>query len=296
VLPELGAHFTVYTMDRRGRGESGDAEPYRLEAEFDDVAAVVDSIGRDVSVLGHSYGALCSLEAARRTSGITKLLLYEPPLGGAAAPDEPWLVKAQQEIDRGERDAVLASFFTEVVGVPADQLSTLRELPVWQARLGTVPTIPREFRAAVAYQLDPTTVSEVNIPVLLLRGGDTDWSDVPTAQLEAALPHAHTTVMPGQQHVAMDTGKPQFLHAVFEFSAYRADQEPRTFVTGASPSTNRSDRRARSVDLAHGDLYRRSRWQAERGPGNRHPSNQGGSCRPCHATRTAQFMPGGGVT
>ena len=217
VVPELGAHFTVYTMDRRGRGESGDAEPYRLEAEFDDVAAVVDSIGRDVSVLGHSYGALCSLEAARRTSGITKLLLYEPPLGGAAAPDEPWLVKAQQEIDRGERDAVLASFFTEVVGVPADQLSTLRELPVWQARLGTVPTIPREFRAAVAYQLDPSAVSEVNIPVLLLRGGDTDWSDVPTAQLEAALPHAHTTVMPGQQHVAMDTGKPQFLHAVFEF-------------------------------------------------------------------------------
>jgi Alpha/beta hydrolase family len=59
VLPELGAHFRVYTMDRRGRGESGDAEPYRVEAEFDDVAAVVDSIGGDVSVLGHSYGALC---------------------------------------------------------------------------------------------------------------------------------------------------------------------------------------------------------------------------------------------
>jgi pimeloyl-ACP methyl ester carboxylesterase len=226
VLPELGAHFRVYTMDRRGRGESGDAEPYRVEAEFDDVAAVVDSIGGDVSVLGHSYGALCSLEAARRTSGITKLVLYEPPLGGALAPDESWLVKAQQEIDRGERDAVLVSFFTEVVGAPADQLSTLRELPGWQARLKAVHTIPREFRAAVAYQLDPSAVSEVKIPVLLLRGGDTDWSDVPTAQLEAALPHAHTTVMPGQQHVAMDTGKPHFLpRRVRVFSTSRADQE-----------------------------------------------------------------------
>ena len=170
VLPDLGVRFTVYTIDRRGRGQSGDADPYRVEAEFDDVAAVVDSIGRDVSVLGHSYGALCSLEAARRTSGITKLVLYEPPLGGAGAPDEAWLVQAQQEIDRGERDAVLVSFFSDVVGVPADQLSTLRELPVWQARLGTVPTIPREFRAAVAYQLDPSALSEVNIPVLLLRG------------------------------------------------------------------------------------------------------------------------------
>ena len=217
VLPELEERFTVHTMDRRGRGASGDAETYRLEAEFDDLAAVVDSIGRDVTVLGHSYGALCALEAARRTSGITRLLLYEPPIGGASAPDEAWLAGAEQALARGERDAVLASFFTDVVGVPAEQLATMRELPVWQARLGAVHTIPREFRASVAYQLDPSAMSELDIPVLLLRGGDTAWAEGPTAALEAALPDARTTVMAGQQHVAMDTGKPQFLEAVFDF-------------------------------------------------------------------------------
>ena len=33
--------FTVYTVDRRGRGESGDSEDYSIEREFEDVAAVV---------------------------------------------------------------------------------------------------------------------------------------------------------------------------------------------------------------------------------------------------------------
>jgi hypothetical protein len=53
--------------------------------------------------------------------------------------------------------------------------------------------------------------------VLLLRGSDTDWSAEPTALLQDTLPDARTIVMAGQQHVAMDTGKAQFLQAVFEF-------------------------------------------------------------------------------
>src|SRR5437660_9000166 len=107
VVAELGERFTVYAMDRRGRGGSGDADPYRLDAEFDDVAAVVVAIGSDVHVLGHSYGALCSLEAARRTSAVRSLILYEPPLGGASSPPEEWLADAQKRIDAGDREAVL---------------------------------------------------------------------------------------------------------------------------------------------------------------------------------------------
>ena len=41
VLPALVQHFTVISPDRRGRGGSGDAEPYAIEREFDDIAAVV---------------------------------------------------------------------------------------------------------------------------------------------------------------------------------------------------------------------------------------------------------------
>src|SRR5437764_8213166 len=129
VIPELSERFTVYTMDRRGRGRSGDADSYRLDTEFDDVAAVANAIGTDVNVLGHSYGALCSLEGARRTSAIVSLVLYEPPLGGGGAPAEEWLADAQRRLDAGERESVLVSFMTDFVGVPAEQLAAMREVP-----------------------------------------------------------------------------------------------------------------------------------------------------------------------
>ena len=78
VAPLLEPHFTLYAMDRRGRGESGDTADYGLEREVADIIAVIEAIGQPVNVLGHSYGALCCLEAALQTDAIARLILYEP--------------------------------------------------------------------------------------------------------------------------------------------------------------------------------------------------------------------------
>ena len=43
-------------------------------------------LGEGVSVLGHSYGGICALEAALLTAGIRKLVLYEPPTGFLKSP------------------------------------------------------------------------------------------------------------------------------------------------------------------------------------------------------------------
>ena len=45
VLPVFEQHFTVCAVDRRGRGGSGDSGDYAIEREFEDIAAVVDSLG-----------------------------------------------------------------------------------------------------------------------------------------------------------------------------------------------------------------------------------------------------------
>src|SRR5688572_24264216 len=62
VRSTLEQRFTVFAMDRRGRGGSGDSSAYDLQREAEDVAAVIDFIGEPTAVLGHSYGGLCAIE------------------------------------------------------------------------------------------------------------------------------------------------------------------------------------------------------------------------------------------
>src|SRR5438105_4118037 len=80
LLPHLVEKFTLIAIDRRGRGTSGDARgAYSIEREFEDVAAVVDSVGERASLFGHSYGASVALGAVPLVRNLARLALYEPP-------------------------------------------------------------------------------------------------------------------------------------------------------------------------------------------------------------------------
>jgi pimeloyl-ACP methyl ester carboxylesterase len=133
-------------MDRRGRGGSGDSPAYDIMREAEDVAAVVDAIGEPAFVLGHSYGAVCSLEAALLTDNVRRLILYEPPIPTGlrayppGAPD-----RMQALIDSGELEAALEVFFREIVRMPEHELEAYRRLPMWKGRIQLAPTLPREL-------------------------------------------------------------------------------------------------------------------------------------------------------
>src|SRR4051795_3446475 len=76
---QLGGRVTVYTYDRRGRGGSGDTQPYAVEREVEDVEALIDEAGGSAYACGASSGAALALEAARGSTRIAKLALYESP-------------------------------------------------------------------------------------------------------------------------------------------------------------------------------------------------------------------------
>src|SRR6266704_2544578 len=75
----LSPRLTVYTYDRRGRGDSGDTPPYAVAREIEDLDAVIEEAGGSAALYGHSSGACLALEAANRLPGIRKLALYEAP-------------------------------------------------------------------------------------------------------------------------------------------------------------------------------------------------------------------------
>ena len=179
VLPAFEERFTVYAIDRRGRGASGDSEDYSIEREFEDVAAVVDSVGELANLLGHSYGAVCALEAALLTQNVRKLVLYE---GGTKVSGEQIYPPGSTErlealLEAGDRDAVISTLFRDLVGMPQEEVEYLRSLPAWQERVKAAHTVPRELRADEIYLFDPERFGNLGAPTLLLRGSDSP--DVP---------------------------------------------------------------------------------------------------------------------
>lgn len=217
VLPALEERFTVLAIDRRGRGQSGDADDYALESEFEDVVAVVESAGEGVNVLGHSYGGICALEAALLTDRIRKLVLYEPPLGFLASP--PHVIdQLQALLAAGRRDELLVFFMREVAGLPTDQVELMRSLPAWEARLDAADTIPREELASREYVFAPGRFRDLGVPTLFLQGGDSPEPFKAAGEaVRAALPDCRVAVMPGQRHAAMDTGTDLFTAEVLGF-------------------------------------------------------------------------------
>lgn len=219
VSPGFEQHFTVYAVDRRGRGASGDADTYSIQQEGADVAAVVDWIGEPVNLLGHSYGAVCCLEAALRTDNLRRIVLYEPPipLGQEIVPART-RARLEMLIEQNQREAALLTFFREVVGVPEPQLEGMRAHPAWPGRVAAAHTVARELRIEAEYALDFDRLRDIKTPTLLLLGGDSPaFLQEATRRVDAALLDSRILEWPGQQHIAMDLIPEQFVAAVRSF-------------------------------------------------------------------------------
>lgn len=217
----LAERYAVYAMDRRGRGLSAaEANPYHLRREAEDIAAVAEAIGGDVYVVAHSYGALCTIEAALLTSAFRRILLYEPP---SSTPGLHGVAPATVELLKRTTDleAILETFYLEALQLPRPAVDELKHTEMWRIRLTAAPTIARELDQVNGYGATDR-LGAITAPVRMLLGTE---SPAPlrasTAALASQIADARIVALQGQAHQAIDLDTDQFVQLVLEFENRR---------------------------------------------------------------------------
>lgn len=204
VAPILAKRFQVLAMDRRGRGRSGDVPGgYSIEAEMQDVVALVDAQAEPVHLFGHSFGASVALGAAAMTGNLRRLVLYEATPGVANVDDPSELDRFDQMAASGDHEELIRSIMVDLVGMSEEDFAELRGSDVWERRVATAPTIAREFRVEEAWRPGPEVFEQVTAPVLLLLGTESpDFAREATEMLHDRLPDSRIAHLEGHGHVA----------------------------------------------------------------------------------------------
>jgi len=202
----LSRHFTVYSYDRRGRGDSGDTLPYAVDREIEDIEALIGDAGGTAYLFGHSSGACLALEATVKLgSKVTGLAMYDPPYDDDPAAGQAWreyikhLTTALAEGRRG--DAV--ALFMRYVGMPDGQIDGMRRTPFWPAAEAIAPTLGYDHAGVIGEDNSVPTglAARVGVPALVIDGGASLPFMHDTARtLSQAMPHARRRTLEGQTH------------------------------------------------------------------------------------------------
>lgn len=207
--PLLAPHFTLYLMDRRGRGVSGDLDAYALEREWEDVAAMIDSIPAPVNVFGHSFGAMCALEAALSAGNVRRLCVYEPSVNrnSGNARREFAIDEMSRLIALGDRDGLVAIHLRNIINASDETIEKQRaQKDAWAARLAMAHTMPRELQALRNYRFDARRFSTIDVPLCVLLGEKSVGHGPDTARsLVEAVRGSQLIRLEGQGHFAMLT-------------------------------------------------------------------------------------------
>ncbi len=209
----LASDFTVFNYDRRGRGPSGDTQPYAIEREVEDIDAVVTAAGGSAHLYGSSSGAALALLAAEQLPGrITKLALWEPPyiIDPAARPPADQVEQYEKMLAEGRRGDAAEYFMAKVVGMPAEFVASARSQPWWAWTESLAHTLPYDARIMGDYAPPLERAKAVTIPTIVLAGGASFPFMIETAEAIAkALPAGQVRTLEGQSHdVAPDAIAP----------------------------------------------------------------------------------------
>jgi pimeloyl-ACP methyl ester carboxylesterase len=195
--------FTVYTYDRRGRGESSDTLPYSVDREVEDLRALVARAGGQAYVYGISSGAALVMATAAVTPGITKVALYEPPFiaeVGDAARAKEYTERLNELLDEGQRGDAVALFMAHV-GVPAQAIAGMLGQPGFAAMEAIAPTLAYDDQVLAGGSVPRDVALSIAVPTLVMAGGASpEFLQSATKAAADAIPGSSYRVLDGQTH------------------------------------------------------------------------------------------------
>jgi pimeloyl-ACP methyl ester carboxylesterase len=204
VADQLAGRFTVFNYDRRGRGPSGDTQPYAPAREIEDIDAVIAAAGGRAGLYGSSSGAVLALKAAAAGSAVSKLALWEPPYIVDDSRPKPAADTAsiyRKMVAEDRRGDAVEYFMTKVVGLPDEFAAFAKTQPWWPSQEALAHTLAYDAEIMGDYSLPADEVARVTIPTLVLDGGASfDFLGVTAAALAKALPNGRRQSLAGQEH------------------------------------------------------------------------------------------------
>jgi len=213
LAPLLAGEFSVYTYDRRGRGDSGDMSPYAVEREIEDLDALIKDAVGPAFAFGISSGAALALEAASSGLAISRLALYEapfiiddtrPPVG------DDYLERLEALVEAGKHGAAVRLFMAEGARVPAVFVAMMRFMPAWPRLKALAPTLIYDTTIIAdrlkGRGLSAETWRSASMPTLVANGGKSPlWMRNAMKELADALPNAEYRTLTGQTHMVKAT-------------------------------------------------------------------------------------------
>lgn len=196
-----GQGFTVINYDRRGRGESANASDFFLANEIDDIAALIRVAGRSAALFGSSSGGAIALAAAAAGLPITKLALWETPLGAENGTDGAEnLAGLRERVEAGGGDATVEYFMKDM---PPQWLQGAKQSPGWPIMVAMGPSLLIDSEAIAWTQSAPRAAlwAKITQPTIAIVGEQTLPIMVTAADsIVAAVPDARKQVIPAANH------------------------------------------------------------------------------------------------
>jgi len=198
---ELAARFTTYNYARRGRGASGDTQPYAVEREIEDIAALIAEAGGRAHVYGASSGGMFALEAALAGLPIDRIALYEIPYDtsdGAGERFDDYREQLDATLSDGRRgDAI--ELFMRLAGSPDEQIAAARNSPHWSDVETLAHTLA--YDAALYGPPPAARLASITQPTLVATGGGAEFYETAADAVAASMRRAQRLTLDSQGHV-----------------------------------------------------------------------------------------------